>query len=285
MRLLHAGMLVTARDIVTRVPEADDARIRLELSGNLCRCTGYVGIVRAVESSLEGTPRGRVQLGTFAKFAARSGRRARAASALDPASSRNAVPAAANPEVPAQGVSALPGGHRTSSCGHVGGLLPSRGGVEIFRRHRTGCSLPSRREPDAAARQRPSTASSPPSLDRSPLRLSARLASSAMTKSGAAWFWAPAMTAQRIARGERDRMCPASGERGDSRGPRDPGAARRSARPIRPQWDRRRSCHPRRASLRPISRFASWDLFRNSKRRRRTRCRRDRFCVRCWWRV
>ena len=42
------GMLVTARDIVTRLPDADDARIRLELSGNLCRCTGYVGIVRAI---------------------------------------------------------------------------------------------------------------------------------------------------------------------------------------------------------------------------------------------
>jgi carbon-monoxide dehydrogenase small subunit len=42
------GMLVTARDIVTRLPYADAARVRTELSGNLCRCTGYVGIVRAV---------------------------------------------------------------------------------------------------------------------------------------------------------------------------------------------------------------------------------------------
>jgi carbon-monoxide dehydrogenase small subunit len=33
------GMLVTARDIVLRLPDADEARIRLELSGNLCRCT------------------------------------------------------------------------------------------------------------------------------------------------------------------------------------------------------------------------------------------------------
>jgi carbon-monoxide dehydrogenase small subunit len=43
------GMLITAHDIVTRLPSADEARIRLELSGNLCRCTGYVGIVRAVQ--------------------------------------------------------------------------------------------------------------------------------------------------------------------------------------------------------------------------------------------
>jgi carbon-monoxide dehydrogenase small subunit len=46
------GMLVTARDIVTRLPDADEARIRRELSGNLCRCTGYVGIVRAIQRVL-----------------------------------------------------------------------------------------------------------------------------------------------------------------------------------------------------------------------------------------
>jgi carbon-monoxide dehydrogenase small subunit len=42
------GMLVAARDIVTRLPDADEARVRLELAGNLCRCTGYVGIVNAI---------------------------------------------------------------------------------------------------------------------------------------------------------------------------------------------------------------------------------------------
>lgn len=42
------GMLVTARDIVLRLPNADEPRVRKELSGNLCRCTGYNGIVRAV---------------------------------------------------------------------------------------------------------------------------------------------------------------------------------------------------------------------------------------------
>ncbi len=43
------GMMITARDIVMRLPQADEARIRKELSGNLCRCTGYVGIVRAIQ--------------------------------------------------------------------------------------------------------------------------------------------------------------------------------------------------------------------------------------------
>ena len=42
------GMIITARDIVLRFKEPDEARIRHELSGNLCRCTGYVGIVAAI---------------------------------------------------------------------------------------------------------------------------------------------------------------------------------------------------------------------------------------------
>jgi aerobic carbon-monoxide dehydrogenase small subunit len=46
------GMLITARDIVLRLPDADEARVRKELAGNLCRCTGYVGIVRAIQRVL-----------------------------------------------------------------------------------------------------------------------------------------------------------------------------------------------------------------------------------------
>ena len=46
------GMLVTARDIVMRLPDADEARIRKELAGNLCRCTGYMGIVTAIKRVL-----------------------------------------------------------------------------------------------------------------------------------------------------------------------------------------------------------------------------------------
>ena len=42
------GMLVTARDIVLRLPDANEARVRVELAGNLCRCTGYQGIVHAI---------------------------------------------------------------------------------------------------------------------------------------------------------------------------------------------------------------------------------------------
>ncbi len=46
------GMLATAYDIVTRLPDADRHRIKHELSGNLCRCTGYLGIVDAIEMAL-----------------------------------------------------------------------------------------------------------------------------------------------------------------------------------------------------------------------------------------
>jgi carbon-monoxide dehydrogenase small subunit len=47
------GMLVSARDLVLRLPQAEERLIRVGLSGNLCRCTGYVGIVRAVQSVIE----------------------------------------------------------------------------------------------------------------------------------------------------------------------------------------------------------------------------------------
>ena len=42
------GMLITARDLLTRYDSLDEHRVREELAGNLCRCTGYVGIVNAV---------------------------------------------------------------------------------------------------------------------------------------------------------------------------------------------------------------------------------------------
>jgi carbon-monoxide dehydrogenase small subunit len=46
------GMLVSARDLVVRLPVADEQQIRVAMSGNLCRCTGYVGIIRAVQMTI-----------------------------------------------------------------------------------------------------------------------------------------------------------------------------------------------------------------------------------------
>ena len=64
------GMLVTARDIVTRLPDADDARVRYELAGNLCRCTGYVGIVRAIRRVLDSRRAATAQLAAHASTVA-----------------------------------------------------------------------------------------------------------------------------------------------------------------------------------------------------------------------
>ena len=42
------GMVMSAIDLVNRHPHADEATIRAELEGNICRCTGYHNIVKAV---------------------------------------------------------------------------------------------------------------------------------------------------------------------------------------------------------------------------------------------
>ena len=47
------GMLMTCVDMMRKYPLGNDHEIREALSGNLCRCTGYENIVRAVRSVLE----------------------------------------------------------------------------------------------------------------------------------------------------------------------------------------------------------------------------------------
>ena len=42
------GFITTAHALLTHEPDADENRIRDVLSGNLCRCTGYVPIIQAV---------------------------------------------------------------------------------------------------------------------------------------------------------------------------------------------------------------------------------------------
>jgi carbon-monoxide dehydrogenase small subunit len=44
-------MLMTALALLDRHPGADRRTIRQELSGNICRCTGYQSIVDAVEAA------------------------------------------------------------------------------------------------------------------------------------------------------------------------------------------------------------------------------------------
>ena len=45
------GMVLSAIDLLQRHPNADEATIRAELDGNLCRCTGYQNIVKAVQQA------------------------------------------------------------------------------------------------------------------------------------------------------------------------------------------------------------------------------------------
>jgi aerobic-type carbon monoxide dehydrogenase small subunit (CoxS/CutS family) len=42
------GMITTAHALLSEEPDADADRIREVLSGNLCRCTGYISIIEAV---------------------------------------------------------------------------------------------------------------------------------------------------------------------------------------------------------------------------------------------
>jgi carbon-monoxide dehydrogenase small subunit len=51
------GMLMTCVDLLRNYPLATDDEIRRGLSGNLCRCTGYDKIVRAVRAVLAQAPR------------------------------------------------------------------------------------------------------------------------------------------------------------------------------------------------------------------------------------
>ena len=43
------GMVMSAIDLVKNYPGADEATIREQLDGNICRCTGYHNIVKAIQ--------------------------------------------------------------------------------------------------------------------------------------------------------------------------------------------------------------------------------------------
>jgi carbon-monoxide dehydrogenase small subunit len=53
------GMLMAATALLDSNPSPDRAQIRVALSGNLCRCTGYVKIVQAVEQAAAAMDRDR----------------------------------------------------------------------------------------------------------------------------------------------------------------------------------------------------------------------------------
>ncbi|MCZ7657018.1 MAG: 4-hydroxybenzoyl-CoA reductase subunit gamma [Xanthobacteraceae bacterium] len=50
------GMIMAAEALLRRNPRPSEGEIRTALSGNLCRCTGYVKIIESVQSAAEATP-------------------------------------------------------------------------------------------------------------------------------------------------------------------------------------------------------------------------------------
>ena len=49
------GMVMSAVDLCKRHPDAGETQIREQLEGNLCRCTGYQNIVKAVQQGMAAT--------------------------------------------------------------------------------------------------------------------------------------------------------------------------------------------------------------------------------------
>jgi len=45
------GMIMTTIDLLSRIPSPDEGEIREALEGNLCRCTGYQNIIKAVQQA------------------------------------------------------------------------------------------------------------------------------------------------------------------------------------------------------------------------------------------
>jgi carbon-monoxide dehydrogenase small subunit len=48
------GFLVSAKSLLEKEPDADEHRVRHWLAGNLCRCTGYDKIIKAVQKTQVG---------------------------------------------------------------------------------------------------------------------------------------------------------------------------------------------------------------------------------------
>jgi carbon-monoxide dehydrogenase small subunit len=49
------GMILTAVDLLAREPDPSEEGIRQALAGNMCRCTGYQGIVDSIRAAAEAT--------------------------------------------------------------------------------------------------------------------------------------------------------------------------------------------------------------------------------------
>jgi 4-hydroxybenzoyl-CoA reductase subunit gamma len=50
------GMIMAAEGLLRREPHPNEQQIRQALSGNLCRCTGYVKIIESVRAAADAAP-------------------------------------------------------------------------------------------------------------------------------------------------------------------------------------------------------------------------------------
>jgi aerobic-type carbon monoxide dehydrogenase small subunit (CoxS/CutS family) len=48
------GLLMTSHNLLSRNTELDEDSVRKTISGNICRCTGYAGIVQAIMEAADG---------------------------------------------------------------------------------------------------------------------------------------------------------------------------------------------------------------------------------------
>src|SRR5579884_1999461 len=64
------GMIMAAADLLKRTPHPTEEEVRHGLEGNLCRCTGYQNIVKAVLDAAEAGAEGRVETPPVAQPAA-----------------------------------------------------------------------------------------------------------------------------------------------------------------------------------------------------------------------
>jgi aerobic carbon-monoxide dehydrogenase small subunit len=55
------GMIMSAADLLARNPDPSEEEIRHGLEGNLCRCTGYHNIVKAVQSASKAQSGGQLE--------------------------------------------------------------------------------------------------------------------------------------------------------------------------------------------------------------------------------
>lgn len=53
------GMLMSATALLEKKPEPSEEEIRVAISGNLCRCSGYVQIIEAIDAAAKQAARGR----------------------------------------------------------------------------------------------------------------------------------------------------------------------------------------------------------------------------------